>query len=69
MFAQESEILSEVPAERGRCQVESAERRRGRPAAFFHRKPGGSGSAEKQNDFGARRRRAVGEGRGTVPLL
>lgn len=39
------------------------------PAAFFHRKPSGGGSAEKQKYFRARRRQAVGEEWGTVSLL
>lgn len=37
-------------------------------AAFFHRKPGGWGSAEEQKYFRAQKRQAVREERGQRPL-
>lgn len=61
VFAQESEILSEVPAERGLCQADSGARGGAGPAAFFHRKPGPGGSAEEQKYFGAQRGQAARE--------
>lgn len=67
VFAQESELLSEVPAEPGLCQADSGAREgdAGR-AACFHRKPG----AGSQKYGGAHGRQAVREERGgDVSLL
>lgn len=51
MFAQESEILSKVPAELGLCQADSGAQE-GCPAAFFHSKPVGVGLGRGTKTFG-----------------
>lgn len=50
MFAQESEILSEVPAELGLCQADSSAQE-GCPAAFFHSKLVGVGLGRGTKTF------------------
>lgn len=69
MFAQESEILSEVPAEHdGLCQADSRARE-GPPGYILPQEARGGGWVEEQTYFGAQRRQAVGEERGTLSLL
>lgn len=58
MFAQESEILSKVPAELGLCQADSGAQE-GCPAAFFHSKPVGVGLGKEQKHLETQRRKAV----------
>lgn len=61
MFAQESEILSKVPAELGLCQADSGAQE-GCPAAFFHSKPVGVGLGRGTKTFGGTEEAGCHEG-------